>query len=92
MPEKEAISARRLTKVYRGGRGVFELDFAVEEGEIFGFLGPNGAGKTTTIRTLMGLLRPTGGNAAIFGRSRPRSDSSPPIAHRLRPYYWPDGR
>ena len=43
MPETEAISAHRLRKVYRGGRGIFELDFAVREAEIFGFLGPNGA-------------------------------------------------
>jgi len=63
----EAIVARRLSKVYRGGRGVFDLDFAVHEGEIFGFLGPNGAGKTTTIRTMIGLLRPTGGAVTIFG-------------------------
>ena len=67
MPATEAIAARSLSKVYRGGRGVFELEFTVREGEIFGFLGPNGAGKTTTIRTLMGLLRPTGGGASIFG-------------------------
>lgn len=67
MTENEAIVARRLSKVYRGGRGVFELDFAVREGEIFGFLGPNGAGKTTTIRTLIGLLRPTAGEVTIFG-------------------------
>jgi ABC-2 type transport system ATP-binding protein len=57
-----AIEVVGLSKVYRGGRGVFELRFDVREGEIFGFLGPNGAGKTTTIRVLMGLLRPTGGS------------------------------
>ncbi len=62
-----AIEARALTRTYRGGRGVFELDFHVEEGEIFGFLGPNGAGKTTTIRVLMGMLRPTSGEARVFG-------------------------
>jgi ABC-2 type transport system ATP-binding protein len=67
MTGNEAIISRRLSKVYRGGRGVFELDFAVREGEIFGFLGPNGAGKTTTIRTLMGMLRPTGGTISVFG-------------------------
>jgi ABC-2 type transport system ATP-binding protein len=65
---REAIVARGLSKVYRGGRGVYELTFTVNEGEIFGFLGPNGAGKTTTIRTFMGLLRPTGGSATILGR------------------------
>jgi ABC-2 type transport system ATP-binding protein len=64
----DAIVAQGLSKVYRGGRGVYELSFTVTEGEIFGFLGPNGAGKTTTIRTFMGLLRPTGGRATIFGR------------------------
>jgi len=63
----EAIVSKRLSKVYCGGRGVFELDFGVREGEIFGFLGPNGAGKTTTIRTLMGLLQPTGGTVSVFG-------------------------
>ena len=62
-----AIEARALTRRYRGGHGVFELGFQVEEGEIFGFLGPNGAGKTTTIRLLMGMLRPTSGGARIFG-------------------------
>jgi ABC-2 type transport system ATP-binding protein len=67
MAQTEAIASQRLSKVYRGGRGVFELDFSVREGEIFGFLGPNGAGKTTTIRTLIGLLRPTGGAVTIFG-------------------------
>ena len=62
-----AIEAQGLTRTYRGGRGVFELDFQVQEGEIFGFLGPNGAGKTTTIRVLLGLLRPTGGHVQVFG-------------------------
>jgi ABC-2 type transport system ATP-binding protein len=65
--EVDPIVAQGLSKVYRGGRGVFEIDFAVRKGEIFGFLGPNGAGKTTTIRTLLGLLRPTGGKASVFG-------------------------
>ena len=62
-----AIEVVRLSKVYRGGHGIFELRFDVHEGEIFGFLGPNGAGKTTTIRVLMGLLRPTGGSTRVFG-------------------------
>jgi len=61
------IGARRLSKVYHGGHGVYDLEFAVEQGEIFGFLGPNGAGKTTTIRTLIGLLRPTAGALTVFG-------------------------
>lgn len=57
-----------LTKIYPGGHvGVSGLDLAVEPGEVFGFLGPNGAGKTTTLRCLMGLIRPTGGRAEVFG-------------------------
>ena len=61
------IEAFGLTKSYGARRGIVELEFAVREGEVFGFLGPNGAGKTTTIRTLLGLLRPTAGRATIFG-------------------------
>ena len=59
------IETRDLTKHYGSSRGIIELTFGVEEGEVFGFLGPNGAGKTTTIRTLMGLLRPSSGTAQI---------------------------
>ena len=56
-----------LSRSYGRRRGVTDLTFTVEEGEVFGFLGPNGAGKTTTIRTLMGLLRPSAGRALVFG-------------------------
>ena len=55
------IHVRDLTRDYGRDRGVFDLSFAIEEGEVFGFLGPNGAGKTTTIRHLMGFLRPQHG-------------------------------
>jgi ABC-2 type transport system ATP-binding protein len=48
-------------------RAVNEIDFTVQEGEIFGFLGPNGAGKTTTIRILTGLSRPTAGQVQVLG-------------------------
>ena len=61
------IEASSLTKSYGSRRGISDVTFTVDEGEVFGFLGPNGAGKTTTIRTLLGLLRPTAGRAAIFG-------------------------
>jgi ABC-2 type transport system ATP-binding protein len=62
-----AISTQKLTKDYGGGRGLFDLDLEVAEGEVFGFLGPNGAGKSTTIRLLMGLVRATRGSASILG-------------------------
>ena len=61
------IAVNDLTKSYGRSRGVTNVTFNVDEGEIFGFLGPNGAGKTTTIRVLMGLLRPTSGGATIAG-------------------------
>lgn len=61
------IDVQGLTKDYGQGRGIFDLTFQVERGEVFGFLGPNGAGKTTTIRHLMGFIRPTTGRAAILG-------------------------
>lgn len=61
------IQAEHLTKRYGAHRGVTDLSFQVEPGEVFGFLGPNGAGKTTTIRQLMGLIRPTSGKVSIFG-------------------------
>src|SRR5260370_9100247 len=61
------IAPERLTKRSGASRGLIDVAFTVDEGQVFGFLGPNGAGKTTTIRTLMGLLRPTSGSATIGG-------------------------
>ena len=64
---ENAIAVENLTKYYGDVRGVEDLTFAVETGEIFGFLGPNGAGKSTAIRALLGLLKPTRGTASILG-------------------------
>ncbi len=61
------VETQGLTKRYGSSRGIEDVTFEINEGEVFGFLGPNGAGKTTTIRTLMGLLRPTAGSAHIGG-------------------------
>jgi ABC-2 type transport system ATP-binding protein len=61
------IELNKLTKSYGKHRGIQDVSFAVNEGEIFGFIGPNGAGKSTTIRTLLALFKPTDGNATIFG-------------------------
>ena len=61
------IETQGLTKSYGPHRGIVDVDLHVTEGEAFGFLGPNGAGKTTTIRTLLDHLRPTSGQARIFG-------------------------
>ena len=62
------IEVTKLTKDYGRGRGVFDVSFAVKEGETFGFLGPNGAGKTTTIRHIMGFTRPRIGKTTVFGK------------------------
>jgi ABC-2 type transport system ATP-binding protein len=61
------IEVKSLTKSYGSKRGITNVSFQVEEGEVFGFLGPNGAGKTTTIRLLMALLRADAGSASIAG-------------------------
>jgi ABC-2 type transport system ATP-binding protein len=62
------IEVKNLTKNYGKARGITDVSFNVEEGEIFGFIGPNGAGKSTTIRTLLSLIYPTSGSATIFGK------------------------
>ncbi|SDM99457.1 ABC transporter ATP-binding protein [Bacillus sp. OK048] len=62
------IEIKNLTKTYGTSRGISNISFTVEEGEIFGFIGPNGAGKSTTIRTLLSLIYPTSGSATIFGK------------------------
>lgn len=61
------ITTRGLTRYYGPTVGLEALDLEIRPGEIFGFLGPNGAGKTTTIRLLLDLIRPTRGEALLFG-------------------------
>ena len=62
-----AIRTHGLTKDYGRGRGLFDLDLEVAEGEVFGYLGPNGAGKSTTIRLLMGFIHASRGSATVLG-------------------------
>ena len=62
------IETHNLNKVYKGVEALKDLNLRVKEHSIFGFLGPNGAGKTTTIKLLLGLARPTGGSAIVFGQ------------------------
>jgi len=68
MTTDSAITTRGLSKRYRDVLAVDGLDLDVRRGEIYGFLGRNGAGKTTTIRMLLGLIRPSGGEAHVLGR------------------------
>ena len=62
-----AIETVHLAKRYGRARGIEDVTMRVEPGEVFGFIGPNGAGKSTTIRTLLGLIKKTSGEARIFG-------------------------
>jgi ABC-2 type transport system ATP-binding protein len=62
------IEVSHLTKYYGKSRGIVDVSFNVEEGEIFGFIGPNGAGKSTTIRLLLSLIHPTEGQGKVFGK------------------------
>ncbi|MDI6843673.1 MAG: ABC transporter ATP-binding protein [Anaerosomatales bacterium] len=62
------IECAGLTKFYGKTRGVEGLTLQVPQGSVYGFLGPNGAGKTTTIRCLLGILRPTAGEARLLGQ------------------------
>jgi ABC-2 type transport system ATP-binding protein len=87
-----AIRTERLSKRYGDAVALDGLDLTVVSGEVYGYLGPNGAGKTTTIRLLLGLLRPSGGRAELFGVDAWRD---PVEAHRrlayvsAEPYLWP---
>jgi ABC-2 type transport system ATP-binding protein len=85
MTAADVIRAEGLTKYYDGNRGIVDVDFSVEAGEVFGFLGPNGAGKTTTIRLLLDLIRPTGGSLSVFGLDSHRDS----VAIRRRLGYLP---
>jgi len=65
--EEYVIKTHGLSKTYKGVKALQPLDLQVRQHSICGFLGPNGAGKSTTIKLLLGLSRPTGGTATIFG-------------------------
>jgi len=66
--EVPAIATSGLRKAYGTRVALHDLTLTVPAGEVFGFLGPNGAGKTTAMKILLGLVRPSGGQALVFGR------------------------
>ena len=78
-----AITIDRLSKSFGSAVALSELTMQVQPGETLGYLGPNGAGKTTTLRLLLGLIRPTGGRAEIFGID---CQANPVEAHRRVAY------
>jgi ABC-2 type transport system ATP-binding protein len=71
------VIASSLTKRFGELVAVEDLTFSLAAGTVTGFLGPNGAGKTTTLRLLLGLARPTAGEALVFGRHYHELDSPP---------------
>jgi ABC-2 type transport system ATP-binding protein len=70
--ESFVINTHGLSKTYKGVNALQPLDLQVARHSIFGFLGPNGAGKSTTIKLLLGLAKPTGGSATLFGQDSVR--------------------
>jgi ABC-2 type transport system ATP-binding protein len=88
----DAITIEHLSKRYGGTMALDSLDLTVGQGEVYGYLGPNGAGKTTTMRLLLGLHRPSGGRASLFGVD---AWADPVRAHRRvayvagEPFLWP---
>jgi ABC-2 type transport system ATP-binding protein len=67
MTEASPVDVRGLTKLFGSTVAVDDLTFSIPRGRITGFLGPNGAGKSTTLRTLLGLVRPSAGEARVEG-------------------------
>ncbi|AKU79921.1 ATP-binding cassette domain-containing protein [Spiroplasma turonicum] len=64
--KENVIETKKLTKKYKNGYGIFDIDLIINYGSVFGYLGPNGAGKSTSIRALLGFIKPTSGNANIL--------------------------
>lgn len=64
---EKILEVKNLTKSYKNGRGVKNISFSIEKGDVVGLLGPNGSGKTTIMKTIMGLVHSNEGNVWIFG-------------------------
>lgn len=90
---KPVIKTNNLTKHYGSMTALDHLTIEVKKGEVLGYLGPNGAGKTTTIRLLLGLIKPSEGEATIFGMDASRDAAE---LHRRIAYvpgetnFWPN--
>lgn len=69
MSDQFVIVTQNLSKFYGKSRGIEDVSLHIQKGEAFGFIGPNGAGKSTFIRTVLGLILPTSGEAKIFGQN-----------------------
>jgi ABC-2 type transport system ATP-binding protein len=76
-----AVETKYLTKMFGRFTALDKLNLGIEAGAIHGLLGPNGAGKTTAIKVLCGLLKPTSGEARIFGKKVPDRSVLPQIGY-----------
>jgi ABC-2 type transport system ATP-binding protein len=81
--DRDVIEATGLTKRYDDVEALRGLDLRVPAGSIFGFLGRNGAGKTTTLKVLLGMARPTSGEARVFGLPSHETDAGVEIRRRV---------
>jgi ABC-2 type transport system ATP-binding protein len=66
---EKIIEIKNLSKIYKNGRGITDINLDIHKGDIFGFLGPNGAGKTTAMKIMTGLIKPDSGDVKINGYS-----------------------
>lgn len=64
---EKILEVKELTKLYKNGRGIKNINFSMEKGDIVGLLGPNGSGKTTIMKTIMGLTHVGEGSITVFG-------------------------
>ena len=65
---EKIVEIKHLEKNFGKFQAVKDVSFDVYRGDVFGFLGPNGAGKSTTIRTMLSLIKPSGGELKLFGK------------------------
>lgn len=81
MNDVSAVEVKGLVKEFQTSfrgpilRAVDDVSLTIEAGEVFGLIGPNGSGKSTTMKALLGLLKPTAGSCAIFGKDSLKVDS-----------------
>jgi ABC-2 type transport system ATP-binding protein len=66
---EKVIEINGLTKMYKNGRGIKNLNLEINKGDVFGFLGPNGSGKTTAMKIMTGLMKADSGEVKLFGRN-----------------------
>ena len=81
MNDVPAVEVKNLVKDFKGAfrvknvRAVKDVSLQIAPGEVYGLIGPNGSGKSTTMKAVLGLVAPTSGSTAIFGRNSLKVDS-----------------